>query len=113
MKRPPLLLSALFTVSLFSTSVLADPLPATTAPQTRIANRVWDVVHGHTVSEKVGPLVEEAQNLALAGDYKGARAKLDEADAVKSYPDDVTVINQIRQYIEFNDLHTPAPPSLP
>jgi hypothetical protein len=68
-----------------------------------------------TVSGPVGPLVKEAQTLAQAGDYKGARAKLDEADAVKSTPDDATVINQIRQYIDFRDRQTPptAPPSQP
>ena len=53
-----------------------------------------------TVTEKVGPLVKEAQALAQAKNYKAARAKLDEAEAVKSTPDDTTVINQLRQYID-------------
>ena len=52
-----------------------------------------------TVSEKVGPLVKEAQSLSQAGDYKAAMGKLDDADAVKSTPDDTTVINQLRQFI--------------
>ncbi len=52
-----------------------------------------------TVSEKVGPLVQEAVNFARAKNYKAALAKLDEAEAVKVYPDDTTVINQLRQYI--------------
>ena len=52
-----------------------------------------------TVSEKVGPLVKEAQYLDQAGNDKAAMAKLDEADAVKSTPDDETVIKQLRQFI--------------
>ncbi len=55
-----------------------------------------------TVSEKVGPLVKEAQSLDRAGSYKAAMGKLDEADAVKSTPDDETVINQLRQFIVGN-----------
>ena len=51
------------------------------------------------VSAKVGPLIKEAQSLAQAKNYKAASAKLDEAEAVKSNPDDETVINQLRQYI--------------
>lgn len=45
------------------------------------------------------PLVMMAQSLAKTGNYKAAMGKLDEADAVKSTPDDATVINQLRQYI--------------
>ena len=56
-------------------------------------------VQALTVSVKVGPLIQEAVNLAHARDYKGASAKLDEAEAVKVYPDDETVIQQVRQYI--------------
>lgn len=52
-----------------------------------------------TVSAKVGPLLKEAQSLAQAGNYKGASAKLDEADRVKSTPDDASIINQLRSYI--------------
>jgi hypothetical protein len=52
-----------------------------------------------TVSAKVGPLIKEAQTLALARNYKAALKKLDEAEAVKAYPDDITVINQLRQFI--------------
>ena len=52
-----------------------------------------------TVSNKVGPLVKEAQSMAQAKNYKGALAKLSEAEAVKSTPDDTTVINQLKQYI--------------
>jgi len=51
------------------------------------------------VSAKVGPLVKEAQTLAQAKNYKAALAKLDEAEAVKVYPNDETVINQVRNYI--------------
>jgi hypothetical protein len=52
-----------------------------------------------TVSAKVGPLIKEAQTLAQARNYKAALKKLDEAEAVKAYPDDETVINQLRQFI--------------
>ena len=51
------------------------------------------------VSEKVGPFIKQAQSLAQAKHYKAALAKLNQAEAVKSNPDDETVINQIRQYI--------------
>jgi hypothetical protein len=33
-----------------------------------------------TVSQKVGPLIQEAHDLALAKNYKAALAKLDEAE---------------------------------
>lgn len=52
-----------------------------------------------TVSAKVGPLVNEAKALANAGNYQGALAKLKEADAVKSTPDDTAVITSMRQFI--------------
>jgi len=63
-----------------------------------------------TVSNKVGPLVKEAQSLAQAKNYKAALAKLSEAEAVKSLPDDTTVINQLKQYIAVAsaDASTPA-----
>lgn len=51
------------------------------------------------VSAKVGPLLKEAQQMIIAKNYKGATAKLNEAEAVKSNPDDETVINQMRQAI--------------
>lgn len=53
------------------------------------------------VSQKVGPLLREAQTLIAAKEVKAAQAKLDEAEAVKSDAvDDETVINQIRHAIE-------------
>ena len=51
------------------------------------------------VSAKVGPLLKEAQEMIAARNYKGAAAKLDEAEAVKSNPDDETVISQFRGVI--------------
>ena len=51
------------------------------------------------VSEKVGPVIKQAQSLAQAKHYKAALAKLNEAEAVKSNPDDGIVINQLRQFI--------------
>jgi hypothetical protein len=47
----------------------------------------------------VGPLVKEAQSLAQAKNYKAAMVKLDDAEAVKSSPDDEKVIQQMRHYI--------------
>lgn len=52
-----------------------------------------------TVSPKVGPLLNEAKALANAGKYKEAMAKLNEAEAVKSTPDDTAVINSMKQFI--------------
>ena len=52
-----------------------------------------------TISAKVGPLLKEAQALIAAKNYKAAQAKLNEAEAVKSNPDDETVISQFRGVI--------------
>src|SRR5438874_2339417 len=52
-----------------------------------------------TVSSKVGPLLNEAKALMASGNYPGALAKLREAEAVKSTPDDTTVISSMRQAI--------------
>jgi len=52
-----------------------------------------------TVSAKVGPLLNEAKSLYAAGNYSAALAKLREADAVKSTPDDSAVINSMKQAI--------------
>jgi hypothetical protein len=52
--------------------------------------------HPCTVSKDVGPLLKDAQSLAQAEDYKGAMAKVNEAEAVKVTQDDETVIDQMR-----------------
>jgi hypothetical protein len=52
-----------------------------------------------TVSAKVGPLLNEAKALYNTGNYNGALAKLREAEAVKSTPDDTAVINSMKQAI--------------
>jgi hypothetical protein len=52
-----------------------------------------------TVSKEVGPLLQQAQAMIAAKNYEGAMAKVNEAEAVKSNPDDETVINQLRQFI--------------
>lgn len=62
------------------------------------------------VSAKVGPLLKEAQVLMAAKNYKGAMAKLDEAEAVKSNPDDEAVIGQMRHAIAVSS-SDPALPS--
>ena len=62
-----------------------------------------------TVSAKVGPLLKEAQALIAAKNYKAAMAKLNEAEAVKSYADDETVINEFRKAIAAASSHPSQP----
>jgi hypothetical protein len=52
-----------------------------------------------TVSAKVGPLLKEAQAMIAAKNYAGAKAKLNEAEALKSTPDDTAIINQFKSAI--------------
>lgn len=63
-----------------------------------------------TVSAKVGPLLKEAQSLIAAKNYKAASAKLSEAEAAASTPDDHTIINQFKNLIAVSsaDPNTPA-----
>jgi hypothetical protein len=61
------------------------------------------------VSPKVGPLLKEAQQMIAAKNYKGATAKLNEAEAVKSNPDDETVINQMRRAIAVSSVDLTQP----
>jgi hypothetical protein len=63
-----------------------------------------------TVSAKVGPLLKEAQALIAAKNYKGASAKLNEAEAVASTPDDRAIINQFKNAIAVSsaDPNTPG-----
>ncbi|HWY65984.1 MAG TPA: hypothetical protein VNX61_12290 [Rhizomicrobium sp.] len=63
-----------------------------------------------TVSAKVGPLLKEAQAMIAAKNYAGARAKLNEAEAVKSTPDDTAIINQFKSAISISsaDPNTPG-----
>jgi hypothetical protein len=62
-----------------------------------------------TVSAKVGPLVKEAQALIAAKNYKAASAKLSEAEAVKSTPDDTQVINQFKHVIAVSSADASTP----
>ena len=55
-----------------------------------------------TVSAKVGPLLNEAQALIAAKNYKAAMAKLNEAEAVKSTSDDTAIINQFKSAISIS-----------
>ena len=64
-----------------------------------------------TVSMKVGPLIKEAQTLIMKKDYKGAMAKVNEAEAVKVTADDETVINQFRQLIAVQSSQPSQPKS--
>jgi hypothetical protein len=63
-----------------------------------------------TASPKVGPLLKEAVAMINAKNYAGAKAKLAEADAAKSTPDDTALINQIRNAISISsaDPNTPG-----
>jgi hypothetical protein len=63
--------------------------------------------HPCTVSKEVGPLLKEAQQMIAAKNYEGAMAKLNEAEAVKSNPDDETVINQFRRFIAVSSSRPP------
>jgi hypothetical protein len=81
-------LRAALTAILLGTATVGAAGLALTAPAQAI-----------TVSAKVGPLLNEAKALATAGNYQGALAKLKEAEAVKSTPDDTAMINQMKQFI--------------
>jgi len=63
-----------------------------------------------TVSAKVGPLLKEAQSMIAAKNYAGAKAKLNEAEAAASTPDDHAIINQFKNLIAVSsaDPNTPA-----
>src|SRR6201996_7085364 len=63
-----------------------------------------------TVSAKVGPLLKEAQALIASKNYAGAKAKLNEAEAVASTPDDHAIINQFKNAISISsaDPNTPG-----
>ena len=69
--------------------------------------------HPCTVSKDVGPLLKQAQQMIAAQNYEGAMAKVTEAEAVKSNPDDTTVINAMRKYIEYAALPPPGGSSYP
>lgn len=63
-----------------------------------------------TVSAKVGPILKEAQALIAAKNYKGASAKLNEAEAAASTPDDRAIISQFKNAIAVSsaDPNTPG-----
>lgn len=85
------------TASKLRSALTAILMGATAAGAICVAGAV--TAQAATVSAKVGPLLKEAQSLASAGNYKAASAKLDQANAVKSTPDDAAIINQLRSYI--------------
>jgi len=63
-----------------------------------------------TASPKVGPLLKEAVAMISAKNYAGAKAKLNEAESLKSTPDDTALINQIKNAIAVSsaDPNTPG-----
>ena len=63
----------------------------------------------HIVSMKVGPLLQQAQALLLAKNYKAALVKVNQAESAKSTPDDAYVINQVRVAIAASSLDPTEP----
>ncbi|HKQ11098.1 MAG TPA: hypothetical protein VJS85_07915 [Rhizomicrobium sp.] len=64
-----------------------------------------------TVSAHVGALLQEAQNLAKAGNWKGAAAKVNEAEGqANKTAADTQIINQMKHFIAVSsgDTSTPA-----
>lgn len=63
-----------------------------------------------TVSAKVGPLLKEAQAMIAAKNYKGASAKLNEAEGLASTAEDRAIINQFKSAIAISsaDPNTPG-----
>jgi hypothetical protein len=72
----------------------------------------------NVVSHDVGQLLLQAMDLANAGNYDAALAKVNQAETVKSLPDDMAVIAQMRRFIEVKagdaaPPPAPAPPATP
>jgi hypothetical protein len=63
-----------------------------------------------TVSYKIAPMLNEAKAMIAAKNYAGAKAKLNEAEAAASTPDDHTIINQMKAAISISsaDPNTPG-----
>jgi hypothetical protein len=63
-----------------------------------------------TVSAKVGPLLKEAQAMIAAKNFAGAKARLSEAEAAASTPDDHAIIAQFKSAISISsaDPNTPG-----
>jgi hypothetical protein len=63
-----------------------------------------------TVSAKVGPLLKEAQSMIAAKNFAGAKARLSEAEAAASTPDDHAIIAQFKAAISISsaDPNTPG-----
>ncbi len=63
-----------------------------------------------TVSAKVGPLLKEAQAMIAAKNFAGAKARLSEAEAAASTPDDHAIIAQFKSAIAISsaDPNTPG-----
>lgn len=63
-----------------------------------------------TVSYKIAPLLNEAKAMIASKNFAGAKAKLNEAEAAASTPDDHAVINQMKNAISISsaDPNTPG-----
>jgi len=78
---------------------------------TAMAGAFAPATMAQTVSHQVGTLLQEAQALANAGNYRGAMAKVNEAESAPGKTgDDTTVINQMKNYlaVKSGDTSTPA-----
>ncbi len=65
-----------------------------------------------TISPHVGKLLQEAQNMTKQGNWKGAAAKVNEADGqANKTAADTQVINQMRNYIKVASV--PVDPTQP
>ena len=63
----------------------------------------------HIISKGVGPLLRQAQALIVAKKYKAALVKVNQAEVVKSTPDDAYVIDQFRNAIAAASLSPTEP----
>ena len=63
-----------------------------------------------TVSYKIAPMLNEAKAMIAAKNYAGAKAKLNEAEAQASTPDDRAIINSFKAAIAISsaDPNTPG-----
>ncbi len=92
-------LRAALTAILLGTATVGVTALALTAP-----------AQAATVSAKVGPLLKDAQAMIAAKNYAGAKAKLNEAEAAASTPDDHAIITQFKNAISISsaDPNTPG-----
>lgn len=62
------------------------------------------------LSANVARIMLDAQDIAATGNYKAALAKVDQAKAVQSTPDDIAFIKHHREFYEYLLTHSPPQP---